>query len=239
VQRLCSRVLWLDGGRLRMDGPPREVTEAYFDSMIGTREPTRGIPLDVPDGPAELPPESSQAPAGPVDDVPDGLDARAVGALPRGAHIRDVRLVDGQGRAVTSIRGGEHVWLLVDAVSHGPIAQPIIGFYVKDRLGQQLFGENTLSRPDHPGVGTGTRFGARFGFVMPRLFPGDYLVAVAIAEGTQASHVHHEWRHEAWLFTSAWTGGATGLVGIDVDVRWIGDARSASVETRSDGRAYR
>jgi lipopolysaccharide transport system ATP-binding protein len=36
VQRLCDRVLWLDEGRLRMDGPPRQVTEAYFDSMIGT-----------------------------------------------------------------------------------------------------------------------------------------------------------------------------------------------------------
>ena len=36
VQRLCQRVIWLDRGRLRMDGPPRDVTEAYFDSMIGT-----------------------------------------------------------------------------------------------------------------------------------------------------------------------------------------------------------
>ena len=55
---------------------------------------------------------------------------------------------------------------------------------------------------------------------MPRLFPGEYLIAVAIADGTQADHVHHEWRHEAWQFSSAWAGGATGLVGIEVDARW-------------------
>ena len=46
-------------------------------------------------------------------------------------------------------------------------------------------------------------------------------VAVAIADGTQTAHVHHEWRHEAWHFTSVWPGGATGLVGIDVDVAWM------------------
>jgi len=39
VQRLCGRVIWLDRGRLCMDGPPREVTEAYFDSMIGAPSP--------------------------------------------------------------------------------------------------------------------------------------------------------------------------------------------------------
>jgi lipopolysaccharide transport system ATP-binding protein len=132
-----------------------------------------------------------------------------------------VRLEDAQGHPVTTVVGGEQVTLHVEAASPRPLAQPVIGFYVKDRLGQQLFGDNTLAAARGPAADDGGRLMARFSFVMPRLFPGEYLVAVAIADGTQADHVHHEWRHEAWHFTSAWSGGATGLVGIDVDVAWL------------------
>ncbi len=204
VQRLCSRVLWLHEGRLRMDGPPREVTEAYFDSMIGNRPAID----DAPDTPA------AAAPRGRSPATSDGGQGQP------GARITDVRLVDDHGRAVTVVRGGERVCLTVQAEGTHPLAQLIVGFYVKDRLGQQLFGENTLAASGRPAGSAGARVGARFHFVMPRLFPGEYLVAVAIADGTQARHVHHEWRHEAWHFTSAWTGGATGLVGIDVAVSW-------------------
>ncbi len=218
VQRLCSRVLWLDGGRLRMDGSPREVTESYFDSMMevgghGHRTPTarRRVATARParDG-AETEARRTQR-------------SRA-GSCGTAACISDVRLVDERGQPVTSVRGGEHVRLLVGATAWQRLERPIIGFYVKDRLGQQLFGENTLAAPQPSDVAAEGRFGAEFAFVMPRLFPGDYLVAVAVAEGTQNSHVHHEWRHEAWQFTSVWPGGATGMVGIDVAVScWSSD----------------
>ena len=296
VQRLCSRVLWLDAGRLRMDGPPRDVTEAYFDSMIGVRDSGSALGGRVPPGhvgrdartadttvgpavPAGPVSESQAAPgerapvkatlgeralpedhraagsvaatadasegtsdvtvgpgdvavgpavpAGPLQATlgeralpPSATPGERAGATMRAARITDVRLVDERGRPVASVRGGEHVRLRVDAVSDHAMSQPIIGFYVKDRFGQQLFGENTLAARHPRALESGMPFGAEFRFVMPRLFPGEYLVAVAIADGTQASHVHHEWRHEAWQFTSVWPGSATGLVGIDVDVRW-------------------
>ncbi|MGI8671301.1 MAG: ABC transporter ATP-binding protein [Luteitalea sp.] len=203
VQRLCSRVIWLDRGRLRTEGAPRDVTEAYFDWMIGG---TRAVD---PGGLA-----SSTRP--PVDTAPPAV---AVSAGP--ARITAVRLVDAHGADVLTVRGGERVWLLVTAGVGDGLARPILGFYVKDRLGQQLFGENTLSasRP-HPPAPPGSTVRARFAFVMPRLSPGEYLIAVAIAEGSQADHQHHEWRHEAWQFSSVWPGAATGLVGIDVDASW-------------------
>lgn len=228
VQRLCGRVIWLDRGRLCMDGPPREVTEAYFDSMIGNREPGTGN--QAPEGGARetgsgLPPPDTSKPRGLESAVREGrLDEPAVAPdieIPLGARLVDVRLEDAEGRPVTTVVGGEQVTLRVDAASPRPLAQPVIGFYVKDRLGQQLFGDNTLAATRGPAADDSGRLVARFSFVMPRLFPGEYLVAVAVADGTQADHVHHEWRHEAWHFTSAWPGGATGLVGIDVDVAWL------------------
>ena len=34
VERLCERALWLDHGRIRMDGPVREVIAAYRQPVV-------------------------------------------------------------------------------------------------------------------------------------------------------------------------------------------------------------
>ncbi|HTU99457.1 MAG TPA: ABC transporter ATP-binding protein [Luteitalea sp.] len=202
VQRLCSRVLWLDGGRLRRDGDPREVTEAYFDSMIGSPVVDGAVTMDAHGGATE------------------GSISSPATAAPGEARIGDVflRLADADV-PVRTARGGERVTLVVTIDGADALQRPIVGFYVKDRFGQQLFGENTLATSDAPAPRDG-RLTACFTFVMPRLFPGEYLIAVAVADGTQADHLHHEWRHEAWHFTSMWPGGATGLVGIEVGAAW-------------------
>ena len=216
VQRLCTRVLWLDGGRLRRDGPPREVTEAYFDAMIGS----------PPDDEAEArAADETDAEAGRPTPAPTAAGATAghavVAAGGSGARLTDVQLVDARGRPVLSVRGGERVTLRVDVDRGQALLRPVVGFYVKDRFGQQLFGENTFAATAPPAGAASCRLRAHFTFVMPRLYPGQYLVAVAVADGTQADHVHHEWQHEAWQFTSTWPGEATGLVGIDVEPSWI------------------
>jgi lipopolysaccharide transport system ATP-binding protein len=96
------------------------------------------------------------------------------------------------------------------------IDNPIVGFYLKDRLGQTLMGDNTyLSFMDTPlRVSPGAFFSAAFTFRMPILAAGDYSFAVAVAEGTQADHIQHEWRHDALLLTSVSTSVSTGLMGI-------------------------
>jgi lipopolysaccharide transport system ATP-binding protein len=235
VRRLCTRAIWLDGGRLQLDGPPRGVTEAYFDRMIGIAD--RGSRIADRDrlgaGPtsriADRGSRIADRHVGDMDRDPsfavrpiDAVGPPAGGgpALTPQARIVDVRLIDRDGHDVRTVAGGERVQLQVSATSEGALTAPIVGFYVKDRLGQQLFGENTLAVADAIDAAAGSRLTATFAFTMPRLFPGEYLVAVALADGTQAAHVHHEWRHDAWHFSSVWPGAATGLVGIDVDVTW-------------------
>src|SRR5690606_4308271 len=90
------------------------------------------------------------------------------------------------------------------------------GFYVKDRLGQTLFGDNTyLTYADAPvDAQSGTALQARFRFPIPLLPVGDYSIAVAIANGTQEEHEQHHWIHDALLFRSHSSAAATGLVGI-------------------------
>ncbi len=40
IRTMCTRCIWLDGGRIRMDGEPNEVTQAYVENVSQAREET-------------------------------------------------------------------------------------------------------------------------------------------------------------------------------------------------------
>jgi lipopolysaccharide transport system ATP-binding protein len=131
-------------------------------------------------------------------------------------RITDVRFETPAGKRLAHIVGGELVVLSVLAEAVGRIERPILGFLVRDRLGQQLFGDNThLSTPaDIRPMSAGERFEGRFEFQMPILPMGDYSITVALADGTQSDHVHQQWIHDAVVFRSLSSSVSHGLVGI-------------------------
>ncbi|MBN8716067.1 MAG: ABC transporter ATP-binding protein [Pseudomonadota bacterium] len=224
VSALCARALWLEQGRLRMDGPAREVGEAYLESQIAARE---GAPEGRP-----RPAAASSAQVATECDVREELllrsalrndiqvpvfdPARDVGFGEGSARLRDVALRDAQGRRLTTVVGGERVTLEIVAEALAPIAAPIIGFYLKDRLGQLLFGDNTYlttaGAPLH--VPAGARYRARFTFRMPRLQAGDYAFAIGLARGTQAEHIVQWWSHAALALHAEGQGLPTGILGL-------------------------
>jgi lipopolysaccharide transport system ATP-binding protein len=95
--------------------------------------------------------------------------------------------------------------------AHAKLENLILGFGIKDRLGQVLLGDNTceigLTRPEELSAGEVAE--ATFEFVMPILGPGDYTLTCSIASGTQEVNVQHHWLHEALVFRvhqSRWNG---------------------------------
>jgi lipopolysaccharide transport system ATP-binding protein len=205
VQSLCSKALWLDKGRLKLSSAAKEVTEAYLEASV-----------EAVQGPSET------HAAGADREGPNGSSTMGFGA--GGAEIRTVRLVDQTGKSLTRIMGGEEVELFVDATVRKDLASPIVGFFIKDRLGQHLFGDNTwLSCRGSPvACRVGETLTASFAFRMPRLARGDYSVNVAIADGTQEDHVQHHWIHDALVFRSDSASVAAGLIGILMDDIRIG-----------------
>jgi lipopolysaccharide transport system ATP-binding protein len=103
----------------------------------------------------------------------------------------------------------------------------VVGFILKDRLGQVLFSENTFAhrRSDSQGCAPESVLEARFEFILPSLAAGDYVIGAAIADGTQMSHVQHHWVHDALAITAVpnrpWTGGLLGvpMQGVSLVVR--------------------
>ena len=111
---------------------------------------------------------------------------------------------------------GEEVILRVVVKAVNEIKRPVIGFFVKDKLGQSLFGDNTyLSYNEFPVLTTaGAHLMADFVFCMPILPVGSYSINVAVADGTQEDHIQLHWVHDAIIFESQSDSVSTGLVGI-------------------------
>jgi lipopolysaccharide transport system ATP-binding protein len=225
VRSLCSRAIWLEKGEMLWEGHPKDVCESYLESFYEEQQGTSSTTRFRPDHrrePVVVPPVRDQRQEflnhsnlrNDIAVFEFDPEAAAFGA--GGAQVTSVRLHDGSGAVLSWIVGGENVTLRVEAVAHADLRSPIIGFFIKDRLGQCLFGDNTfLSFMDAPVFCmAGQTLVAEFSFQMPRLARGDYAMTVAVADGTQQEHVQHHWVHDAMIFKSESTSVSGGLLGI-------------------------
>jgi lipopolysaccharide transport system ATP-binding protein len=229
VTSLCDRAIWLEHGRVQHIGDARTVMEAYLEASLIERQGGLGArssrllrPLTAaaamqPDARQELMDRSILR--NDIRIFPFQPDASSFGQCK--AQIAHVALCNDSGQAVAMVVAGECVGLAIELHAQEDIDSVIVGFYVKDRLGQLLFGDNTvLSHEGDFAVTAGQGFHASFRFMMPRLLPGDYFITVGVAEGTQDEHVIQHWLHEALRFTASGGTLTSGLIGIPMlDVR--------------------
>jgi lipopolysaccharide transport system ATP-binding protein len=97
------------------------------------------------------------------------------------------------------------------------LAEPIVGFVLRDRLGQVLFGQNTCVSNTVVGpIAAGSSFEVVFEFWMPMLNSGDYAIGVALAEGSQQLHTQHHWINDALIVKSCPDEVCYGSVGVEV-----------------------
>ncbi len=237
VTNLCERVVWLENGRIRELGDPKSICHNYHAAISNEVNRTasfsyggsrRASEASAPPAVRVATPRQVVLPEQQVEVFAFNPDAPWFGE--RGASITEVRLRSAEGESVTVLSGGEDVVLEIDAVAHRDLRQGIVGFYVKDRLGQYLFGDNTFQSHRHWAAAAGQPFRAAFRFTMPYLPTGDYAVLAAIAEGDQQSHLHHHWIDEALFFRVHTSHVQRGLMGIPMhDIQL--DVRVAPTET--------
>ena len=239
VINLCRRAVWLDRGQVVVDGSARDVVERYLAEQhaadragtagsvavhTGTKRKPGAQPIGVPgvgDTPSDIVDSRQEALNGKgqrnlveVFDFDPNRDTSEFGE--GGARIVDVKFLGSDGNPVVCIAGGEAVDLIVEAKATVELCSPIVGFYVKDRLGQQLFGDNTyVSYMDRRiQIKPGGRLLAHFRFRMPILAAGDYSIDAAVATGTQIDHTQQHWLRDALVFKAGQSSVSHGLVGI-------------------------
>lgn len=223
VKNLCNHAIWLEKGKVLQEGSPKDVCElylrAFYEAQQGKGSTTKlkviknqVTTLSMKDQRLEFINASNLR----NDLHIFEFDPDAASFGKGGAQIQDVRLLDENEHPLAWIVGGEKVTLRVIVYANQDLDSPIIGFYVKDRLGQTLFGDNTFLsyREQLVSCQEGNGLQADFVFYMPILPAGEYSVTIAIANGTQEIHEQHHWIHDAVLFKSESSSVASGLIGI-------------------------
>jgi lipopolysaccharide transport system ATP-binding protein len=112
--------------------------------------------------------------------------------------------------------GGELVCMKIRATAHAEMRQPILGFIVRDRLGQDLLGENTLPVTQFNPVSAeaGETIEASFKFRLPMLPNGQYVVMASLADGDLYENIQHHWLHDALVINVSSSKVRWGLVGV-------------------------
>jgi len=180
IQSLCDRALLLDGGRLARMGPPEEIMD-YYNAMIAERENDR-MRATV---------RVNETRAGKLQTVSGTGEAT----------VADIALLDEHGARVEVVDVGAPVTLQVTVRAHAPIPRMVLGYMIKNRLGQPMYGTNThLKELPLADVAAGEDVVYRFAFPM-NLGPGSYSVATAIVSTETHLVNNYEWRDLALLFT--------------------------------------
>jgi len=223
VQSLCNKAIWLDKGSLLMTGQVKEITEAYLhyslqkiagderilNALPGEHSPELGAELDTQEG------------AVVIENI-----ANAQGWNTGAAKIEEVSFIDADTPEKQYFQGGENILLRIKGKAIEPLKSPILGFLLRDRLGQDLFGTNTYEiSKDNPVIcSAGVGLEAEFRFKMPYLPNGQYAVACSIADGNLEESVQHHFLHDALIIAVSSSANRWGLVGIpfdDINLRLI------------------
>jgi lipopolysaccharide transport system ATP-binding protein len=225
VQNLCKSAIWLNNGRIEQIGTAKSVSEAYLhytqQEICGDEVMLTSIAhTATSDEESNKPPfpDTESPPAvdyGAVASVQDNIDA-ARGWRTGKAEIISVTLTRLTPGPESVFEGGERVRMTLRAKAHQPLQNPILGFVVRDRLGQDLFGENTLpftNRRPTP-IGAGTTFEGAFEFCLPMLPNGPHSVMASVADGDLAENVQHHWMHDAMIINVSSSKVRYGLTGI-------------------------
>lgn len=176
IQSVCDSAILLDAGRLARQGNPEEIMD-YYNAMIADRENSM-LQLNARD---------------------DGKLQVVSGTGE--ATVADIALLDAEGKRVEVIDVGQDVTLQVTVEARAGIPRMVLGYMIKDRLGQAMFGTNThLKELPLQDVQPGERITFRFRFDA-NLGAGTYSVATAIVSTETHLVNNYEWRDLALVFT--------------------------------------
>ena len=207
VVALCDRVVWLDGGRVAQIGPAKQVIEAYTQAAYASLDARTAYSVDEPTADDGVASDTTlEVESDPVGEIPIDADAsRSFGN--RGAEILRASLLRADRTPLAVLFERQTAIIQFTARTHRPLDEPIAGFLLKNRLGQNLFGNNTSSLQVRlPSLDRGVDINFEFEIEIPALAIGEYTIAIAIGEGDHLDPLIHHWIHDAIAFRSDCAG---------------------------------
>lgn len=175
VAALCDRAILIDGGGIRRDGPPEEVLDLY-NGLIAEKEAGMLVQKRLDDGRVQTISGTGEA------------------------VLEEVALRDADGHETDNIRVGEPIELEIAARIVTAIPELVVGYMIKDRLGQPVYGTNTHYLGEViTDLNPGDLYRFRFRFDA-NIGAGNYSIAVSLHQGFAHISHNYEWRDLAATF---------------------------------------
>lgn len=175
VQSLCDRAILLSQGRIACDGLPEDVMD-YYNALLADNGATTLL----------------------VDTESGGVTQTISGN--RKASIRAIRFEDSTGRSADLLLSGQSARLMIDVDINDAIPELVVGFKIKDRFGNEMYGTNSFYMQQ---IQTDLKADERltYAYEMPiDLGPGNYSISVALHGGEIHLNANYEWRDRAHVF---------------------------------------
>ncbi|MEW4983469.1 MAG: ABC transporter ATP-binding protein [Cycloclasticus sp.] len=175
IQSLCNRAILLENGTVIKDGNPEEVFD-FYNALIAEKENSTVEVRKLDDGKTQTSSGTGEA------------------------KIESIELLNQKNEVIEFVDVGETVLLKVKIKINQQLADVTLGYLIKDRLGQSVYGTNTnLLKEDVVNVIAGSKL--EFGFTFDAsLGIGSYSISVAIHAGESHMVKNYEWRDHALVF---------------------------------------
>lgn len=175
IQAVCDRAILLKGGHIAKEGDP-EVVFDFYNALLADHQ-NQSVRQEInSDGKVQTVSGTGEA------------------------TIVESWLADESGQRIEIAKVGQRISFIVSIKALSDLPELVVGFMLKDRLGQEVFGTNThhLGHTLHD-VSAGSHL--RFAFDLDaNLGPGTYSLTFALH--TQDTHLlrNYEWRDVALVF---------------------------------------
>ncbi len=169
VKSLCNRAILLDGGTIVKDGAPESVLD-YYNSVIARKDNEVEIRQVTGEG--------------------GGISTRSGNG---NARIIDVDITGANGQSVRTVQVGEDVVLRCTVAFYKQMADPTVGFVLRDRMGNDVYGTNTCHL-GHRMMQVEEEDCFDFHFHLPlNVGTGNYSICVAVHGGDSHLEENCDW----------------------------------------------
>lgn len=175
IQTICDRAILLSRGRLALEGAPEEVMD-FFSAMLAEREQSTIRQERLADN-----------------------KVRTISGTGE-ASIAEVVLLNQEGKPIEVIETGTPVTLRVTVDINRDIERLVLGFMIKDRMGQAIYGINThrINRPlENLKAGDQAVYSYSFDADIGK---GNYSIALSLSRLDSHLDQNYEWRDFALIF---------------------------------------
>ena len=209
VKSICTRAILLDQGSIVCDDAPDKVLN-YYNALIARSHAEYEIRQLATKGGGQVTRSGSGE-----------------------ARIDKLELIVGQ-EPVNAMLSGQPAVIRVTGTSRVPLDQITVGILLRDRLGNDVFGTNTMHHGSSAPRREGERFCAEFRFASLPLGSGSYSITAALHSLDNHIAGNYDWWDRALVFEVLAQGPeSVGVCRLPVVVGWV-DAGGKVLQDEAD-----